>query len=99
MEKNIPIKSGLGGESADAAALMHYIINNFNLQPSREDILYLGRLLSWDVPFCYFQKSMYINDKKSIFEEIKFNKQRFILLERVHIKVLTNKLKSVKIEI
>ena len=80
LEKNIPIKSGLGGESADAAALMHYIINSFNLQPSREDILYLGRLLSWDVPFCYFQKSMYINDKKNIFEEIKINKQRFILL-------------------
>lgn len=73
--KNIPVQSGLGGESTDAACFMHFLNNNYNLTLSYESIFYLGRLLSWDVPICYLKKCIYIHDKKEICEilDIKFN--------------------------
>ena len=70
LQKNIPTQSGLGGESTDAACLMHFFNNTYKLNLSYDNIFYLGRLLSWDVPICYFQKCMYINDKINICEEI-----------------------------
>jgi len=80
IEKNIPIRSGLGGESTDAAAMMNFLNQTFNLNMLYSDIFYYGRLLSWDVPICYFQKYMYINDKKSVCEEIDCSHEYFILL-------------------
>ena len=50
--KNIPVQSGLGGESTDAACFMHFLNDNYNLTLSYESMFYLGRLLSWDVPIC-----------------------------------------------
>ena len=70
LHKNIPTQSGLGGESTDAACLMHFFNNTYKLNLSYDYIFYLGRLLSWDVPICYFQKCIYINDKSNICEEI-----------------------------
>lgn len=70
LQKNIPTQSGLGGESTDAACLMHFFNNTYNLNLPYNSIFYLGRLLSWDVPICYFQKCIYINDKFNTCEEI-----------------------------
>jgi len=70
LHKNIPTQAGLGGESADAACLMHYYNELYGLNLSYNDIFSLGRLLSWDVPICYFQKCMYINDKTNVCEII-----------------------------
>lgn len=70
LHKNIPIQSGLGGESADAACLMHFYNDTYDLNLSFDSIFYLGRLLSWDVPICYFQKCIYINDKTNVCEVI-----------------------------
>lgn len=80
LHKNIPTKSGLGGESADAACLMHFYNNTYNLNLSYDSIFYLGRLLSWDVPICYFQKCMYINDKSNICEKITPKEMLYFLL-------------------
>lgn len=68
LHKNIPTQAGLGGESTDAASLMHFFNDTYKLNLSYDDIFYFGRLLSWDVPICYFQKCMYINDKSNICE-------------------------------
>jgi 4-diphosphocytidyl-2-C-methyl-D-erythritol kinase len=78
--KNIPTRSGLGGESANAASMIYFLNKEFELNLSYSDIFYYGRLLSWDVPICYFQKYMYINDKKSVCEEIICTKEYYILL-------------------
>ncbi|WP_097007022.1 4-(cytidine 5'-diphospho)-2-C-methyl-D-erythritol kinase [Lacrimispora amygdalina] len=80
LEKNIPIRSGLGGESTDAACMMNFLNQAFNLNMFYSDIFYYGRLLSWDVPICYFQKYIYINDKKSVCEEIDCSQEYYILL-------------------
>jgi|GEM_PF-4604702 len=80
LEKNIPVRSGLGGESTDAASMMNFLNQTFKLNMLYSEIFYYGRLLSWDVPICYFQKYMYINDKKSICEEIDCGQEYYILL-------------------
>lgn len=78
--KNIPVQSGLGGESADAACFMHFLNNNYNLKLSYKSIFYLGRLLSWDVPICYLQKCIYVHDKKEICEILDIKSKLFFLL-------------------
>lgn len=80
LHKNIPTQSGLGGESTDAACLMHFFNDVYKLNLSYESIFYLGRLLSWDVPICYLQKSVYINDKMNVCEIISPNSILYFLL-------------------
>ena len=81
--KNIPVQSGLGGESTDAACFMHFLNDNYNLTLSYESMFYLGRLLSWDVPICYLKKCIYIHDRKEICEilDIEYNKFYFLLVK------------------
>lgn len=80
LEKKIPICSGLGGESTDAAALIRFINNYFSLKLKYSDIFYYGRLLGWDVPICYFQKPIYINDMNSTCEFIDCKTKYYFLL-------------------
>jgi len=49
--KRIPIHSGLGGASSDAAAFMHLIKEACNLILSSDELLKIGSGISTDVPF------------------------------------------------
>lgn len=80
LHKNIPVQSGLGGESTDAACFMHFLNNNYNLALSYESIFYIGRLLSWDVPICYLKKCIYVHDKKEICEILDIQSKLYFLL-------------------
>lgn len=80
IDKKIPLFSGLGGESTDAAALMRFYNVYYNLKLNYSDIFYLGRLLGWDVPICYFNKCIYINDIKSVNEFVEMKYNYYILL-------------------
>ena len=52
LDKNIPSRAGLGGGSADAAAVLRGLVRLFSL-PVREDaLLRIGLSLGADVPFC-----------------------------------------------
>ena len=52
IEKNIPVGGGLGGGSADAAALLRYLNKN-TLSPLQSDAIYqLALRLGADVPIC-----------------------------------------------
>ena len=52
IEKNIPQKAGLGGGSADGAAVLTGLNNLFDNLFSREQLLSLGAKIGADIPFC-----------------------------------------------
>ncbi|MEG1222196.1 MAG: 4-(cytidine 5'-diphospho)-2-C-methyl-D-erythritol kinase [Bacilli bacterium] len=54
--KRIPVSAGLGGGSADAAAVMLGIIKMLKLQITDERLMELGKKVGSDVPFCLFNK-------------------------------------------
>jgi 4-diphosphocytidyl-2-C-methyl-D-erythritol kinase len=52
LEKNLPIASGIGGGSADAAAALRGLIKLFNLKISAADLNAIALKLGADVPVC-----------------------------------------------
>ncbi len=51
LQKNIPIGGGLGGGSADAAAVLKGMCQVFGLNISDDELMRVGRKLGCDVPF------------------------------------------------
>ncbi len=51
IHKNIPISSGLGGASSDAAAVLKGLSELFKLNLSEKRLLYLAEQIGMDVPF------------------------------------------------
>jgi 4-diphosphocytidyl-2-C-methyl-D-erythritol kinase len=51
LQKNIPTGAGLGGGSADAAAVLHALNREFALELSNDELEGLGARLGSDVPF------------------------------------------------
>lgn len=52
LEKRLPVASGLGGGSADAAATLRGLVRLWNLTLSLADLVPLARRLGADVPVC-----------------------------------------------
>ena len=54
IQKNIPLGAGLGGGSADAAAVARLIFKMYNLNINKTEIInFLGNIGA-DIPSCYF---------------------------------------------
>ncbi len=53
VRKNIPAGSGLGGGSSNAAVVMMFILDYFNLEVPIEELINLGRTLGADIPFFF----------------------------------------------
>lgn len=58
LDKHIPVQAGLGGGSADAAAVLLGLNQFWNLQWSSERLSELGKQLGADVPLCLWQGLM-----------------------------------------
>lgn len=54
--KNIPAQSGLGGGSADAAAVIRMIDEMYGLNLSREALIDVAKEIDEDTPFCLFNE-------------------------------------------
>ena len=52
LEKNLPVASGIGGGSADAAAALRLLSRFWNLDIPRADLLAIAARLGADVPVC-----------------------------------------------
>ena len=68
VKKNIPLGAGLGGGSADAAAVARLIIRMFNLKIRNQEIIKQFSQIGADIPACFFscnQKVEGIGDKLS----------------------------------
>ncbi len=57
LEKRIPYGSGLGGGSADVAALIRAVNEMFGLQLGRREMMQLGKGLGADVPACMLSRA------------------------------------------
>lgn len=52
LDKKLPVASGIGGGSADAAAALRLLVRWWNLEPHPQDLQALARDLGADVPAC-----------------------------------------------
>lgn len=60
LEKNLPVASGIGGGSADAAATLKALNALWGLGLAETDLMKLGQGLGGDVPVCVFGRSAYV---------------------------------------
>ncbi len=58
LKKNIPLGSGLGGGSADSAALIRILNNFLNLKLSKIDMINIGAEIGSDIPACIISKPL-----------------------------------------
>jgi 4-diphosphocytidyl-2-C-methyl-D-erythritol kinase len=52
LEKQIPVAAGIGGGSADAAAVIRALCRAWNVDPTTPEVLAVARRLGADVPVC-----------------------------------------------
>jgi 4-diphosphocytidyl-2-C-methyl-D-erythritol kinase len=60
LTKNLPIASGIGGGSADAAATLHALCDLWEVRPDRDALLQLTAKLGADVPVCLAGKPSFV---------------------------------------
>ncbi len=58
LEKQLPIASGIGGGSADAAATLRLLVRLWQVAPERVDLPAIGAQLGADVPVCLGSRPM-----------------------------------------
>ncbi len=61
LTKNLPIASGIGGGSADAAATLHALAELWKISPSTQELLSLAEKLGSDVPVCMLGMPTFIS--------------------------------------
>lgn len=74
IEKNIPDGAGLGGGSADAAAVLLYLNEKWHLGYSGKQLLKIGAMYGSDIPFCLIKQMSRVLKKGE--KIIKLKKQR-----------------------
>lgn len=60
LEKVLPVASGIGGGSADAAAALKALIRLWHLKPSEAELMALALKLGADVPVCMKGKAVFM---------------------------------------
>ena len=85
LTKNLPISSGMGGGSSNAATIIHCLKNLYNFEINKKELDFLLFTLGADVPFCYYRKSAIVRGKG---EKISFLKYKLFQLPVVLINPL-----------
>lgn len=69
--KNIPLGSGLGGASSDAAAVVESMLKMFNIKTSKDKIVKLCSSIGKDIPFFLYKGTCLVRSTGEIVEKIK----------------------------
>ena len=80
LKKNIPVGSGLGGGSSNAAVTLLAIDKLFNLQLSKDELLSVAETLGSDVPFFLIGGSAYVSGRGDIINKLSLEKRFFVLI-------------------
>ena len=91
LEKNLPVASGIGGGSADAAAALRGLIRLFDISVSEQDLGELALQLGADVPVCLLQQSSRMRGIGEIVEPIEIDLPEGIVLVNPRIPASTSK--------
>lgn len=70
LEKNLPIASGIGGGSSDAAAALHLLKQHWSLPIAAGELASLGLTLGADIPVCLHAKSALVSGIGEIVEPV-----------------------------
>jgi 4-diphosphocytidyl-2-C-methyl-D-erythritol kinase len=63
LTKNLPIASGIGGGSADAAAALRGLVQFWNLDIPRDELCALAETLGSDVPACLLSETLWMTGR------------------------------------
>ena len=80
LEKRIPLGSGLGGGSSNAAVTLHAINRLYNIQLAKDELLTLADQLGSDVPFFIDGGTAYVSGKGDIVKKISSNPKFYVLI-------------------
>jgi len=82
IEKNIPVEAGLGGGSADAAAVLKGMRELFALPLSNVHLAEIGKQFGADVPFCIYGGTMLAEGIGDIFTPLPDFSQTHVLIAK-----------------
>ena len=90
IKKNIPIGSGLGGGSSDAAEVIKHLVKFFkiNIQQDRKKIMNIATSTGCDVPFFLVSKPCYatgIGEKLRMLNNFKIEQKILVVIPKEHI--------------
>ena len=80
LEKKIPLGSGLGGGSSNAAVTLHAINRLYNIQLAKDELLTLADQLGSDVPFFIDGGTAYVSGKGNIVKKVSSNPKFYVLI-------------------
>ena len=80
LDKKIPIGSGLGGGSSNAAVTLLALNEIFKLNMSKDNLLKISKEIGSDVPFFINGGAAYISGKGEIINSISIDKKYFVLI-------------------
>lgn len=66
IKKNIPVAAGMGGGSADAAAVLRGLNKMWRLNLTRIEMAKIGLTIDSDVPFCVFSETALVTGRGEI---------------------------------
>lgn len=89
LTKNIPIGSGLGGGSANAAATLRGLNRLFNLRLDFKDLKPLANELGSDVLFCLYNKPSIISGRGEFIEFVNYSSVKELAIIQLNLEVLT----------
>jgi len=71
LQKNLPLASGIGGGSADAAATLRGLLNLNDIQVSPTALVQVATSLGADVPVCLLSQAAFISGTGTLVEPMK----------------------------
>ncbi len=92
LQKSIPIAAGLGGGSADGAAVLLALNLLYNLKLSKKELTEIGAKIGADVPFFFYGGTCQVSGIGEKITPIKKKLPQFFVLFRPHQRVETKKL-------
>ena len=87
--KKIPIASGLGGGSSDAASIFNFYNKKFKLNLTRKKKLALLSYIGCDIPFFIINKPAQVQNIGEIIKPIKIYKKYYVLIVQPKKKLFT----------